>query len=129
MKRTKIQRNFDFDCNLDYRQLERCISEYDVLVLDYFATSAVLAIFSDKPMIYFNIGLRTMEQKFRHALESRCTLINIDFSDNWDDQIRLGLCRYEREQKTCSNIELAKYALCDHDEFSMPKVIIDIITS
>jgi hypothetical protein len=125
--KTRIEPSFD--CNVDYRQLETCISEYDVLVLDYFATSAVLAIFSDKPVIYFNIGLRTMDGEFHRDLESRCTLVNVDFEENWDDQILLGLSEYESEKKTCSNVELAKYALCDHDEFSMSKVIIDIITS
>jgi hypothetical protein len=98
-------------------------------VLDYFATSAVLAIFSDKPVIYFNIGLRTMDGDFHRDLESRCTLVNVDFEENWDDQILLGLSEYESEKKTCSNVELAEYALCDHNEFSMSKVIIDIITS
>ena len=70
-----------------------------------------------------------MDGELYRDFESRCTVVNVDFEESWDDQILLGLSEYESEKKTCSNVELATYALCDHDEFSMSKVIIDIITS
>ena len=116
-----------FECEIDYRQLEICINEYDVLILDYFATSTVLAMFSDKPVIYFDIGLRTLEPEFYRDLEKRCTIVNIDFTMDWEEQIQSGIGRYRMEKKVCSNTALAKYALCDQEEFSMLGTIFDII--
>jgi len=118
-----------FECEIDYRQLENCINEYDVLILDYFATSTVLAIFSDKPVIYFDIGLRTLEPVFYRDLRTRCSIVNIDFRSDWEEQIRGGLSQYQVEKKSYSNIELEKYALCDLDEFSMSRTIFDILMS
>ena len=116
-----------FACKIEFRQLETCINEYDVLILDYFATSTVLAIFSNKPVIYFDIGLRTLEPAFYRDLEQRGTIVNIDFAMNWEEQIQLGLGRYRMEKKVCSNTALAKYALCDQEGFSMLGTIFDII--
>ena len=100
-----------FECEVENRMLENCIEDYDVLIFDFFATGAVHAIFSDKPVIYFDIGLRSLNKQFMHDLKQRCTVINIDFALGWEEQIQSGLQQYEAERRTCSNTGLEKYAL------------------
>lgn len=116
-----------FECNVDYRQLDDCLDDFDVLIFDFFATAAVLAIFSDKPVIYFDIGLRNLDPEFQQDLRQRCTVLEINFDIEWEEQIRAGLRRYASEQKTCSNIPLGRYSLCDQDDFSISSTIMDII--
>ena len=86
-------------CAVDRRRLDDCIDEYDVLMFDFFSTGAVLAIYSNKPVIYFDIGLRTLDTEFLRDLERRCTIINIDFSSSWEEQIRSGLSKYEAQTR------------------------------
>ena len=70
--------------------LEECIEDYDVLMFDFFATGAVHAIFSDKPVIYFDIGLRSLNKQFAYDLRQRCTVVNIDFDAEWKNRSRPG---------------------------------------
>ena len=118
-----------FECNVDYRQLDDCLDDFDVLIFDFFATAAVLAIFSDKPVIYFDIGLRNLDPEFEQDLRQRCTVLEIDFDMEWEEQIRAGLTRYASEGKTCSNTTLGQYSLCAQDDFSISSTIMDIIRS
>jgi len=66
---------------IEREALDVCIPKYDVLVFDYFATGAMLALVSDKPVIYFDIGLRNLRQDFLDALKQRCEYIKIDISE------------------------------------------------
>ena len=113
----------------DSRRLEDCINEYDVLLFDFFSTGAVLAITSDKPVIYFDIGLRNLRPEFLASLRKRCTIITIVFDEQWGEQVRTGLDNYEREKRTHSNIGLEKYSLCKDSSFSLSTLLLDIIRS
>ena len=108
--------------------LEECIEDYDVLMFDFFATGAVHAIFSNKPVIYFDIGLRSLNKQFAHNLRQRCTVVNIDFDAEWEDQIQTGLEQYEEDRRTWSNTGLERYSLCNPEEFSLMGTIFDIMT-
>jgi len=116
-----------FNCNVDFRQLDDCIDEYDVLIFDFFSTAAVLAIFSEKPVIYFDIGLRILDKKFKEHLHNRCSVFEIDFEADWEEQIRNGLTRFEQDQRITTNIGLEQYSLCHEEEFSLPSMLMDII--
>ena len=114
-------------CSVDHRRLDDCIDEYDVIMFDFFSTAAVLAIYSNKPVIYFDIGLRTLDTEFLRDLEQRCAIIDIDFSSSWEEQIRSGLSEYEAQAREYSNCLLPRYALCERDEFQIVRAISDII--
>jgi len=116
-----------FNCNVDFRQLDDCVDEYDVLIFDFFSTAAVLAIFSEKPVIYFDIGLRMLDKQFRQHLLNRCSVFDIDFEADWDEQIRAALASYGKDQRTTTNLGLERYSLCDEEEFSLFRTLIDII--
>ena len=94
----------EFNCNVDFRQLDDCIDEYDVLIFDFFSTAAVLAIFSEKPVIYFDIGLRILDEKFKEHLHNRCSVFDIDFEADWDEQIRAAVASYGKDQRITTNL-------------------------
>lgn len=114
-------------CPVDRRRLDDCLEEYDVIMFDFFSTAAVLAIYSNKPVIYFDIGLRTLNSEFLRDLDQRCKIINIDFSSSWEEQIRTGLSEYEAQGRKYSNCSLPRYALCERDELKFARVFSDII--
>tara|TARA_B100000676_G_scaffold77387_2_gene76999 strand:+ start:679 stop:2085 length:1407 start_codon:yes stop_codon:yes gene_type:complete len=66
---------------IERESLDVCISKYDILVFDYFATGAMLALVSEKPVIYFDIGLRNLRQDFLSVLKQRCEYLEIDIAE------------------------------------------------
>ena len=76
---------------VESRPLEACLSEYDVLVLDYYSTAATLAISSDRPVIFFDIGLRNLVSAYKDLVRSRCHYVDIDWGENLQDQINEAL--------------------------------------
>ena len=107
---------------IDSRRLEICIPEYDVLVFDYFATGAMLALVSDKPVIYLDIGLRNLQKDFILDLKRRCEYVKIEFSDSerWGLTDALSQCWEVSAERT--NEGIARYVFCDPERFSWKAV-------
>jgi len=103
---------------LERRWLDDCINEYDVLIIDYMATSAVLSIVSDKPIIYFDIGLRRLSEGFERDLLARCQYKRIDIKGNLGEQIHDCLEKYTCASRSWSNINIEKYIISNGENFS-----------
>ena len=103
---------------LERRWLDDCINEYDVLIIDYVATSAVLAIVSDKPVIFFDIGLRRLSEEFECDLHVRCQYERIYIKGNFREQINDCLEKYACASRTRSNIAIEKYIVNNDENFS-----------
>jgi hypothetical protein len=109
--KTRVQRTYE--CPTEERQLEECLYEFDVFVFDFFATGAALAIFSDRPVLYFDIGLRRFNGEFEKDLGDRCFRSVIDMADDKEAQIRDAIGNFEKETQSRRNTHLKKYALCE----------------
>jgi hypothetical protein len=96
---------------IETRQLEKCFKEYDILVLDYFSTAMTMAMHSDKPIMYFDIGLRNMTGQFIGTVKERCSYMVIDLAENLSDQIDDALREYSVPNRVWSNTGLRKYSL------------------
>ena len=116
-----------YPCGVDRRPLNRCLHLYDVLIFDFLATGSAFALFSDRPVIYFDIGLRELTEEFLTDLRSRAHVVSIDWSDDWIPQIREGINSYESGEQTHSNISLKKYALPQNSDFSMLESLVDLL--
>ena len=103
---------------LERRWLDDCINEYDVLIVDYMATAAVLSIVSEKPIIYFDIGLRRLSEGFERDLRARSQYERIDINGNLCEQIHDCLERYSRASRSWSNINIEKYIINSDENFS-----------
>ncbi len=103
---------------LDKRQLEDCISEYDLLVFDYFATGSMLAMVSDKPIIYCDIGLRRLHVEFLQDLKNRCEYVKIDLNCPIKPQLNDALLRCWANSVRRSNEEMKRYVFCEKTTFN-----------
>lgn len=56
----------------DFRSLETAIFDYDIFILDYISTGLNLAVATDKPVIYFDLGIRNPTAATTAALKERC---------------------------------------------------------
>lgn len=100
------------------RQLEECLTDYDLLVFDYFATGSMLAIMSDKPLIYFDIGLRRLAPEFSRDLKNRCEYAKIDLSTDIRVQCANTIEKLWSSNREWSNSKMACYSLCKDERFS-----------
>jgi hypothetical protein len=98
--------------------LEDCIDHYDVLVVDYLSTASVLSLTTQKPVIFFDIGLRRLSEEFMEDVGRRCKYVKIDINGDLLGQVKECLDEYESETNEWSNREMAKYSICLEDSFN-----------
>ena len=103
---------------LDNRQLEDCIGEYDLLVFDYFATGSMLALVSDKPVIYCDIGLRQLHTDFFLDLKNRCEYVKIDLNSSIKPQLNDASLRWWSNPVRRSNEKIKRYVFCEKTVFN-----------
>ena len=96
---------------IEIRRLEQCVQDYDVLVFDYYSTAMTIGIFTDKPVLYFDIGLRNMSEEFREDLKRRVFFSNIDARANFGEQIRQAIEQFKQDDFEYTNTHLEKYSL------------------
>ena len=99
------------------RWLDDCIEEYDVLLLDYMATSTARAMLTNKPIIFFDIGLRRVTAEFLTVLKERCYYEAIDINGDLNDQIHGAINMYSNKDHCRSNLNIAKYCLSQKETF------------
>ena len=102
---------------VERRWLEDCIEEYDIFILDYVATSTVLAMLIDKPVIFLDIGLRRLAAEFLSTLKERCHYVSIDINGDLNDQLQDAMSSYSAANRCWSNQRLEKYCLSSHSTF------------
>jgi len=109
--------------SLEFRRLEDCIPDYDVLIIDYFATGSMLALVSDKPVIYFDIGLRRLHSEFDRDVKSRCEYARIDMDEQLNEQIEVALDHFWSANVKRDNTCMARFAICSREEFDWYKFL------
>lgn len=119
--KTRIARSYD--CAVEERRLEDCLSEFDFLIFDFFATGASLAMFSDKPVLYLDIGLRRFNPEFHKDLRQRCYESVIDLSLDQVEQIKRALEGFYQETELRRNTHLEKYAVGKRNDKIFSKAI------
>jgi len=82
-----------------------------VLVLDYYSTGATLAISSDKPVIFFDIGLRNLVSVYKEFLRRRCHYVDIDWGQNLQEQIGEALSKLMMTSITWDNSFLDSFSI------------------
>ena len=100
-----------FSVKLESRWLEDCIEDYDVLILDYYSTGASVSLFTEKPVIFFDLGLRNMNVGFMELLRARCNYTKIDMTGDMIEQIKNALKKYNESTTNYSNEVLKEYSI------------------
>jgi len=109
------------------RWLEDCIDDYDVLMLDYVSTSTALAMLTDKPVVYCDIGLRRLTKRFLESLKERCHYITIDINGDLEQQLREGITSYSVRQRCWSNLNIGEYCISGNESFRWGSLFIQTL--
>ncbi len=103
--------NPSFCVELESRWLEDCVEDYDLLILDYYSTGASVSIFTEKPVIFFDLGLRNLNEEFMELLRARCNYTKIDMTGDMIEQIKIALNKYNESTSSYSNEALKEYSI------------------
>lgn len=64
-----------------YEQFQKCLGKADVFMFDYISTASSIAAATNKPIIYFNIGLRNLTPMAEELWKKRCIWIDVDLAN------------------------------------------------
>jgi hypothetical protein len=103
--------NYFLPGHVETRWLDDCIEDYDVLVLDYVATSTAVAMLTNKPVIFFDIGLRRVAEHFLIALKKRCHYVSVDINGNLEEQIEDAIISFSIGDVIWTNMHIGKFCL------------------
>lgn len=59
----------------DLRPLPKALADYDAYIIDYISTGSNLAMATDKPVIYFDLGIRNPTPAALSAIKQRCITV------------------------------------------------------
>ena len=80
----KQKKNIEYKSNKIYGNLIDCINEYDFFVLDYLGSTAFAQIAAtNKPIIYYNIGLCNYTKVGLDSIKNRVIVCNVDLHNNY----------------------------------------------
>jgi hypothetical protein len=103
---------------VDKRPLEECIGDYDLLVFDFFATGSMLALASNKPVIYCDIGLRRLHPQVVRDLKNLCEYVKIDLKCELTPQLDDAFAQRWSDAVVRSSEEITPCVLCRQDSFN-----------
>ncbi len=83
---------------------DQIYKKYDVYIFDYFSTPFSKAISTNKPIIYFDIGLRKLESSVLEILKKRVYYFKINLDGNFKDQFNNVLIKLSSEKEKKVNL-------------------------
>ena len=86
----------------------------------------MLALMSDKCVIYFDIGLRRLHQQFELDLKKRSEYAKINLASDVTRQVKTVVDQFWSSNEIRSNDVMAKYCLCKEDRFSWIDLILAV---
>jgi hypothetical protein len=89
--------------NLETRPIKQCLHDYDAVILDYVSTASALAVGSDLPIMFFDLGLRNLRPIAWQALQERCHVVPVDLEDDLADVIGDAVASWNSEMRVFSN--------------------------
>jgi len=119
---------FDDHLTVDYRRLEDCVQEYDLLVLDYYSTAMTIAIATSRPIVYFDIGLRNLSPEYRKLLSHRSAVRKVDPLSVHSDEIVEILNDVKSGGEMFENDISKRFSIEGGESFSFIKLVSGVVT-
>ena len=82
---------------------------------------------TDKPVLYFDIGLRRIQTVFKDTIRRRCHYVPVDINGNLEEQIEYGMNTYADENTCYSNEEIGQYSIAQKETFKWHNLISNLI--
>ena len=74
-----------------------------------------MALFTDKPVIFFDIGLRRLCPEYKDFVRARCYYKKIDFVVDVNSQVREAFSEFAKCERVWSNKDFPQFAMAsDH---------------
>ncbi len=102
---------FNKDRKSNSKNFEQILNKYDVFIFDYFSTPFSRAIATDKPIIYFDIGLRRLEKHVLDTIKKRVYYYKINLNQSFEKQFQDFLVRFSSYKKKKVNYFTEKFSL------------------
>ena len=116
---------WSYKCKTELRSLTECMSKYDGIILDYCSTASTLAFSTDRPILYFDLGLRNLTSVYKNDVKKRCHYIEVStISDS--ERVKKEICETLKNQSRKSNTQMIKYSITTNSSNS---ILLDILQS
>jgi hypothetical protein len=120
-----VNMDTDFDIHkVETRPLAQVMHLYDVYVLDYVSTASAMLFATNKPIVFFDIGLRNLHVEAKKDLEARVFKKEINFKYDLKSQINDGLDEYNKGM-IFTNTYTQNYSLNDKSLSQVIDTILD----
>lgn len=117
-KNTKIKTHpkgknlfFSENVKISNSKFEKIFDEYDVFIFDYFSTPFSRAIATNKPIIYFDIGLRNLEKNVLDIIKKRVYYCKIVLNRDHKSQLQNFLVNILTKEEKKTNLFTEKFSI------------------
>ncbi len=108
----KQENYFKYDCKIIEKNLEECIKNYDYFVIDYISSTAfALIAATNKPIIYYNIGLSKFTMLGGKLIKERVISCDVNIHKNYE-----GFCLFNKNEDVKNNNYTKHFSLADNNK-------------
>lgn len=120
--KSKVELNLNYH-KINTRNLKEVLLDYDLYILDYISTASALCVATDKPIIYFNLGMRNVAEDALELFKKRVFWIDVDIEKDFNIQIKNAIEKYNNFKKQFINEYTKKYSLSDHNKLEIESLV------
>lgn len=110
-EQSQIPTNFK---NIERQNLKDIVNNFDIFVIDYLSTASAIVQATNKPILFFNIGLRNLSPDVEEVMKKRFQWVDINFNANLNLQIKDA---YEKIKQNPTFENLYNQNYCINDTF------------
>lgn len=108
----KNKQKHEFKYNkIERRNLKDVFQSYDLYILDYMSTAFSIVCATQKPILYYSLGLMNMHKQALDDVKKRVFWTNIDKNLDFSKQLHLSIANYNNNKHTFHNNYTCRYSL------------------
>ena len=115
------------DANNDSRKIKDILIDYDIFFVDYSSSVLSYLAATDKPILFFDLGLRNMSNEYKEKLNERAFVYKIDIFGNLELQVSDAIKSYNKVKKDFVNNFTTSFSLHKNPNKNLTKIVKDII--
>ena len=117
------------DANTDSRKIKGILNDYDVFFIDYASSVMSYLAATDKPILFFDIGLRNMSDEYKEKLNERAFVYQIDIFGNLELQVSDAIKSYNKLKIDFVNNFTTSFSLHNNTKQNIGSIVKNIISN